>query len=292
MRRIIVGEKAGCCFGVKRALEIAEKTRKDRREPVYTLGPLIHNPRVIAELKSRKIEPVGEISEAEPGGIIIIRSHGVGPRTLEAAKERGLIVVDATCPFVKQEQNLAQNLSRDGYEVVVVGDKDHAEVRAVVESVPGKVSVIGAGDLPELENRALSQRIGVVCQTTQSQENLNKVVTALLPLVKEVKIYNTICNATAQRQSEVYALAQKVDLLLVVGGKNSANTRHLAEIGASFVPTYHIEGVDELKLHWFTGKETIGVTAGASTPQSQIAEVVDWLEENFQEELEWTKKND
>lgn len=281
---IILGKQAGCCFGVKRALDIAIDTRRNYKGPVYTLGPLIHNPGVIEELEGIGIRMIPDLSLAKPGGIIIIRSHGVGPDIFRIAKEGGLQIIDATCPFVKHEQNLAISLFQEGYEVVVVGDREHAEVCAVVEHLQGRAKVIGVKDLPSLAEKSFSSRVGIVCQTTQSQENLYQVVAAILPLVKELKIHNTICNATDQRQSEVYKLATQSDILLVVGGKNSANTRHLAKIGAPLVPTYHIERIDEMEFQWFQGKETIGITAGASTPQKQIVEVVKWLEENLQEE--------
>ncbi len=283
-KEIIVGKKAGCCFGVKRALEIAGATRKKYQKPVYTFGPLIHNPKVVQKLEEAGIVPCQGWEEMEPGGILIIRSHGAGPQVFAAARKRGLKVIDATCPFVRHEQKLAVKLHKEGYRVVVVGDPEHAEVRAVAASVPGEVNIINPATaeqlLPALK---LPARVGVVCQTTQTQENLQRVVTALLPQVKEVKVYNTICNATVERQAEVYEMARRVDILLVVGGKNSANTGKLAEIGSSLVSTYHIQGVEELKPCWFHGKKTIGVTAGASTPQEQIDEVVNWLEENLQE---------
>jgi len=289
--RIIVGEKAGCCFGVNRALKIAEATRKENISPVYTMGPLIHNPKVISQLAAEGVIPLEGLDQAEPGGVIIIRSHGVGPQFIQAAEAKGLKVVDATCPFVKQEQKLAAGLSKDGYDVVVVGEENHAEVSAVVNSIPGKSLVVAPEDLSILKNTKISSRVGVVCQTTQSQDSLNKVINTLLPLVKELKIYNTICSATAQRQKEVYELAAKVQAILVIGGKNSANTRRLAEIGASLVPTYHIEDQKEIDPLWLKDFLTIGITAGASTPQKQINDVVYWLEENLQEESEWTKEN-
>ncbi|HEY8345393.1 MAG TPA: 4-hydroxy-3-methylbut-2-enyl diphosphate reductase [Bacillota bacterium] len=289
-KKILIGEKAGCCFGVNRALKIAAQTRKNHSGKVYTLGPLIHNPRVIQKLADEGITPIESLDQAAPGGILIIRSHGVGPQLVAAAKDKGLQIVDATCPFVKQEQKLAMGLLREGYEVVVVGEASHAEVTAVVDSLFGQALVIAPDDLTPLAEKKLSPRVGVVCQTTQSQEGLNRVVNALLPLVKELKIHNTICSATTQRQNEVWTLAEAAQVLLVIGGKNSANTRHLAEIGASLVPTYHIEDTNEIKPEWFRNINTIGITAGASTPQEQIEEVVNWLEENLQEELEWTKE--
>lgn len=286
-REIILGEKAGYCFGVKRALEIAGATREKYRSPVYTLGPLIHNPKVVKDLEEAGVIPCRSLEETEPGGVLIIRSHGAGPEVFAAARRRGLQVVDATCPYVRQEQKLAARLHREGYKVVVVGDPGHAEVQAVAASVPGGAEIIDPatvkdGKLPV----SLPARVGLVCQTTQTQENLAGVISAILPGIKELKIFNTICSATAERQQEVYDLARRADILLVVGGRNSANTRKLAEIGSALVSTYHIEGVEELDPCWFRQKRVIGVTAGASTPKEQIDAVLNWLEENLQEE--WT----
>ncbi len=280
MGKIIIGEKAGFCFGVERALRIAQESRALSSRPVYILGPLIHNPRVVAEMEKCGIKTISDLNDAEPGGILLIRSHGAGPPTIKAAKERGLQVIDATCPFVRQEQKLAQKLRAEGFQVVVVGEPEHPEVKAVVEAVDGQTVVIDPKDQAAIEKIKFAARVGLVCQTTQPLENLNMVVTALLPRVKELKVYNTICNATRERQEETAELARKVDLLLVVGGKNSANTRKLAEIGASLTPTYHIESISEIDPQWLRGKTLIGVTAGASTPQEQISEVVDWLKVN------------
>ncbi|NLZ43535.1 MAG: 4-hydroxy-3-methylbut-2-enyl diphosphate reductase [Clostridia bacterium] len=286
-REIIVGEKAGCCFGVKRALEIAGATREKYQGPVYTLGPLIHNPAVVENMKEAGIIPCESLEEAEPGGVLIIRSHGAGPEVFTAARRRGLRVVDATCPFVRHEQKLAARLHQEGYKVVVVGDPGHAEVQAVAASVPGGAEIIDPAAVKTGEAKiSLPARVGIVCQTTQTQENLAGVISAILPGIKELKVFNTICSATVERQREVYDLACRVDILLVVGGRNSANTRKLAEIGSSLVSTYHIEGVEEIDPRWFRQKRVIGVTAGASTPREQINAVIDWLEENLQEE--WT----
>lgn len=288
-REIITGEKAGCCFGVKRALEIANATREKHQgaRPVYTLGPLIHNPEVVKSMEKAGIIPCGSMEETEPGGVLIIRSHGAGPEVFAAARCRGLKVVDATCPFVRQEQKLAAKLHQEGYKVVVVGDPGHAEVQAVAASVPGGAEIIDPAAVKDGGAKmALPARVGIVCQTTQTQENLAAVIAGILPGIKELKVFNTICSATVERQREVYDLARRADILLVVGGRNSANTRKLAEIGSSLVSTYHIEGVEDLDPRWFRQKRVIGVTAGASTPREQINAVLDWLEENLQEE--WT----
>ncbi len=283
MGKVVVGKQAGFCFGVERALKIALESREKQEGPVYILGSLIHNPRVVSDLEKCGIITINDLKTVEPGSVLLIRSHGAGPKIFNEAEKLGLKVIDATCPFVKQEQNLAKGLLHDDYQVIVVGDPEHPEVQAVVESVSGQALVINPLNIDLLSKDDFRPKAGVVCQTTQKQENLNRVVGAILPLIKELKVYNTICNATVQRQSETYELAEKSDLLLVVGGKNSANTRKLAEIGSSLVPTYHIESIDEINSKWFHGKEIIGVTAGASTPQEQISEVVNWLKANLQE---------
>ncbi|HHT06643.1 MAG TPA: bifunctional 4-hydroxy-3-methylbut-2-enyl diphosphate reductase/30S ribosomal protein S1 [Hydrogenispora sp.] len=281
MGKIIIGEKAGFCFGVERALRIARESRDQNQEPVYILGALIHNPRVIAELERQGVQTISDLEEAEPGGILLIRSHGAGPQIFAAAQARGLTVIDATCPFVKQEQTLAQGLRQEGYQVVVVGDPSHPEVKAVVDTVDGDAVVVNPAKPGEWRTKRFKPKMGLVCQTTLPQEQLAAVVAELLLVAKELKIYNTICHATRERQTETAQLAQEVDVLLVIGGKNSANTRKLVEIGASFTPTYHIESGEEIKPQWLEGKKIIGVTAGASTPQSQISEVVDWLQQNY-----------
>lgn len=281
MGKIIIGEKAGFCFGVERALRIARESRDQNQEPVYILGALIHNPRVIAELERQGVQTISDLEEAEPGGILLIRSHGAGPQIFAAAQARGLTVIDATCPFVKQEQTFAQGLRQEGYQVVVVGDPSHPEVKAVVDTVDGDAVVVNPAKPGEWRTKRFKPKMGLVCQTTLPQEQLAAVVAELLLVAKELKIYNTICHATRERQTETAQLAQEVDVLLVIGGKNSANTRKLVEIGASFTPTYHIESGEEIKPQWLEGKKIIGVTAGASTPQSQISEVVDWLQQNY-----------
>ncbi len=274
---IIVGKKAGCCFGVQRAIELAEKTRRETEGFVATLGPLIHNPRKVQELTDAGIASIQELAEVA-AGTVIVRSHGAGPQLFQTAQERGIRIVDATCPFVRLEQELAVALREEGYRVVVVGDKNHPEVSTVTEWVNGEAIVISPAELTgPFDN--VGSRIGVVCQTTQSPDGLNKVVAALLPHCREMKIHNTICSATVQRQQEVKELARAAERLVVIGGRDSANTRRLAEIGeAQGTITYLVESAAELDPAWFYGVQTVAVTAGASTPADQIQEVVHWLQ--------------
>lgn len=275
--KIIVGKKAGCCFGVQRAIELAEKTRQENEGFVATLGPLIHNPRKVRELAGLGVAGIEDLAEVT-AGTVIVRSHGAGPQLFQEAEKRGIRIIDATCPFVRLEQELAVALREEGYQVVVVGERNHAEVRAVTEWVNNEAVVISPAQLGD-SFEGLGKRIGVVCQTTQSTEGLNQVVSALLPRCREMKIHNTICSATVQRQQEVKELARLAERLVVIGGRDSANTRRLAEIGESQgTVTFLVESTEELNPLDFAGVQTVAVTAGASTPADQIQEVVHWLQ--------------
>jgi 4-hydroxy-3-methylbut-2-enyl diphosphate reductase len=206
-------------------------------------------------------------------GTIIIRSHGVAANEISEAQQKGLEIVDATCPFVKKAQEHVKSLSESGYGVVVVGDADHPEVQGIVSYGGDKVFVVGAGE--EVKKLPKMSKIGIVAQTTQSFENLKNVVTECLLRGGEIRVFNTICDATAVRQEEANELASHVDCMLVVGGYNSANTRRLAEVCKELQQrTYHIETACEIDPAWFDGVETVGVTAGASTPKWIIDEVV------------------
>lgn len=273
--KVTVARHAGICYGVERALKLAEEAAATGRE-VHTLGPLIHNPQAVEALRARGVEVAGCLDDADDG-ILVIRSHGVDPAIIEAAGEKGLDVVDATCPFVSSAQQAAAQLKADGYTVVIVGEADHPEVEGIVAHTGGEAIVVEeVADIPE---RLPSRKVGIVVQTTQSLERLNQVVAAVLPRVSELKVVNTICSATGQRQRAAEELARSVDVVVVVGGLNSGNTTRLAEICRRANPrTHHVETPDELKPEWFAGAQTVGVTAGASTPGVQMAGVVSAIE--------------
>jgi small subunit ribosomal protein S1 len=270
---IVIAETAGFCFGVKRALEWVEQALEDGDTPIHSLGPLIHNPSVVAELESRGLKVVEDIGEIAAGRVVI-RSHGVGPGIIQLAQDKGLEIIDATCPFVKNVQELAIMLYQEGYQVVIVGERDHAEVKGVLDSVAGNAVVI---DTPaEVEISRLGPKVGIVSQTTKELQGFNRIVQIIAAHTKECRIFNTICLATARRQQEAAELSKTVDLMIVVGGQNSANTRHLAEICRDNGTLVHqVETAADLKAEWFTGSLEIGVTAGASTPDAQIFSVVE-----------------
>lgn len=268
------------CFGVARALELAEKAAREAEGPVKTLGPLIHNPKVVSELEAEGVG-VAENPEQEKGSTLIIRAHGVVPEAIAEATAAGVNVVDATCPYVKKVHALAEQLTREKYTVLVLGERGHAEVEGTLGHAPGALVVNGAEDVRKAyEDMKLSRRVGIVVQTTQTKERLQEVVSAAAPLVEELRVYNTICEATEKRQKAAAELAERVDAMVVIGGRNSANTTHLAEICADrCARTYHIEDVSELERSWLAGASTIGIAAGASTPQKQIDAVRARIEE-------------
>lgn len=273
---IRVAEHAGACYGVNRALELARGCALEHAEPVHTLGPLIHNPIVVEELAEQGVGLAQSLDEIDRGSVII-RSHGVVPQVIEDARARGLSVVDATCPYVKKVHKAASNLVHEGYDLIIVGESGHPEVEGIVGHAEGKAHVVASPQ--DLDGLTLGKRVGVVVQTTQTAANLSAVVAALAPLVSELRVVNTICAATSERQRAAASLASEADIMIVVGGKNSGNTRRLAQIcHAACSKTHHIEDAAELDQSWFDGARLIGITAGASTPQAHIERVVSAIE--------------
>ena len=268
---------AGFCFGVERAVKMAISALKERGEPVYTLGPIIHNPQEVSRLQKMGIK-MAESLEEIPNGTVIIRSHGAPKGVIKAAEKRGLEVVDATCPLVERLKGRVKDLADEGYQVVVVGESDHPEVKAVLSYAPDSCLVIR--DPEEFDAENLNKKVGLVAQTTQSLDTLRAVASLCICHCLEVRTYNTICQATHRRGAEALELAQNVDVMIVVGGKNSANTTRLAQaLADSGSTTYHIESAAELDSFVIPRGATVGVTAGASTPGWLIDEVVSVLKE-------------
>lgn len=274
MPRVTVAREAGACYGVERALRLVRETAARSEAPVCTLGPLIHNPRVVAELEGRGVRVVETPAEAA-GCTLVLRTHGVTPAVEAQARESCAEVVDAACPFVKKAHLAAERLARDGYQVVVVGEAGHPEVEATLaHAVAAGAEACVVNSATEAEALPVAKRVGVVVQTTLSRARLSEVVGALAPRVEDLRVTNTICEATSGHQHSCEELARKADVMVVIGGRNSANTRHLAEISAEHCPgTHHVEGEDELLPVWFEGADLIGVTAGASTPAEHIRSV-------------------
>jgi len=273
--RVEVARYAGVCYGVERALKLAEEAARSGTT-VHTLGPLIHNPQAVEALRAKGVDVAGCLDEVEDG-TLVIRSHGVDPAILAIAHNKGLDVVDATCPHVSKAHDAASELRDAGYAVVIVGEADHPEVEGIMAHAGGEALVVESPD--ELPERLPSRRVGVVVQTTQSEALLAEVVSALLPRVTELRVYNTICSATTKRQRSAAELAEAVDVVVVVGGHNSGNTTRLVEICREVNPhTYHVETPEGLDPAWFTGAKSVGVAAGASTPDQQMQGVIRAIE--------------
>jgi len=274
--KVLLAESAGFCYGVSRALstvlELAEAGG-----PMFTLGPLIHNPQVIEKLESHGVKSVKDLSEIPAGSTVVMPSHGVPREMMEQAKASSMKIIDVTCPFVDKVHRLARSLADEGYQVVVLGDEGHTEVQGIL-SVAGCDALV-VSDSEGLAKRKLRKRVGLVAQTTQRVARYQRLVAEMSGRAYEVRAYNTICHATTDRQKAAIAVAENVDLMVVVGGRNSANTRRLAEICAETgVPTHHVEVADEIDPDWFAHAKKVGVTAGASTPDWIIEEVVKRME--------------
>ena len=275
--RILVAENSGFCFGVKRAINMAFEAVEDGKGPAYTLGPIIHNPQMVAKMKESGIRVVDDISELWRE-TLIIRSHGVGPAVLREAKRRELRVVDATCPFVRTSQQYAQSLLQEGYQVVIIGDPDHPEVEGLLGYTRETALVIN--EERHLDRQKVGQRIGVIAQTTISLDHFKKIVDRLKAKTEELKVYNTICDSVVTRQRSTAELARKADAMIVVGGKNSANTARLAHLCRELCrTTYHVETAEEVRADWFHRIDVVGVTAGTSTPDWIIKEILDRIHE-------------
>jgi len=267
---VILARHNGFCYGVKRAIKLAQDSAA-LEGTACTLGPIIHNPQMVERLNNEGIGMVDTLQEMT-GDTIIIRSHGVGPQVYEEAEGAGLQIVDATCPHVKKAQMAAYSLSEENYQVVIVGEKKHPEVKSIFEWSGHKAEVVETVEQAAQIKTCL--KLGIVVQTTFSGEEFKKIVNVLIEKSNDIKIARTICTATDQRQKAAIELSQEVDIMIVIGGKNSANTTRLAQLCSNAgCKTYHIETVQEIEPGWFDGIHKVGISAGASTPDWIIKEV-------------------
>ncbi|MCX6706931.1 MAG: 4-hydroxy-3-methylbut-2-enyl diphosphate reductase [Candidatus Woesearchaeota archaeon] len=271
--KIILAEKQGMCFGVKRAVDIAEKAAKTKKKgsSIYMYGPLVHNKKIIGFLEAKGIKSIKTLSQAEKGSSIIIRAHGASDKDILDAKLRQISIIDATCPYVQKSKDSAKQMEKEGFRVVMLGQKEHPEVRGISESLNSSIVIRGMEDIRKLNGL---DRVGIISQTTHSQDSLNSIIRELRKKGVLVKVENTICTATSERQASAIDTAKKADLMLVIGDKTSANTKKLADICSKITDTRYIEGSDELKKEWFEGVENVGITAGASTPDNVVEDVV------------------
>ncbi|MBE0434098.1 4-hydroxy-3-methylbut-2-enyl diphosphate reductase [candidate division WOR-3 bacterium] len=265
--KIYRARHGGFCFGVKRAIKLALEAA-DNSHGVCSLGPLIHNRLAVDDLMKSGIRSCDEIRGLKKNEIVIIRSHGVAPDVMQRLRSKNCQIIDATCPRVRRAQRYVEKLAGEGYHVVIVGEKDHPEVKGLLGYAGKRASIYNDNERPG------KKKIGVVPQTTLNQERFNRAVTDLMPDTIEMKIYNTICQETAVRINEAVKIAKKADIMIVIGGKNSANTTRLYQICRKLRRSYHIESAGELKRSWFSAVKSVGITAGASTPKQQVDDVV------------------
>jgi (E)-4-hydroxy-3-methyl-but-2-enyl pyrophosphate reductase len=293
--KVIVAKNCGFCPGVRNAISMAEKILGKARNQgrIYSLGPIIHNKDVVEQLAKKGLKTVDNVEKIK-SGTVVIRSHGAAPEQIAELKEKGINIVDATCVLVKRVQRIARQLDRAGYKVVVIGDENHPEVQAVVGSARGVVVVASESDLNKLP---LNGKLGIVCQTTQSQEHFSRMLGAIgRHGFSELKVINTLCREAIKRQESAVQLCKQVDIMFVLGGRMSSNTRRLAELCKKYnSQTFHLQNWSEFDKYMLLASPRVsrreagrrgkkralpqvaGVTAGASTPEWIIAEFVENL---------------
>ena len=274
---IELAENYGFCFGVKRAIKIAEENQN-----AATYGPLIHNSKEIARLdKDFKVGLVEDFTTFKSGEKAIVRTHGIVKEELAALKAKGIEVVDATCPYVTKPQEICQEMSEAGYDVLIFGDEKHPEIKGVKSYATNGATVVTS--VEDLKKLKLREKIALVAQTTRKVEEYMKISNYLIPRHKEVRVFNTICNATFENQEAVEKVSKKADVMIVIGGKNSSNTKELFSIAKeNCTDSYHIEDETELETSWFEGKLFCGISAGASTPDWIIQNVINAIQKSVQ----------
>ncbi|EEO23056.1 MULTISPECIES: 4-hydroxy-3-methylbut-2-enyl diphosphate reductase [Helicobacter] len=270
---VILADKYGFCFGVKRAIKITEKIAQNNPNTL-TLGPLIHNPLEISRLeKNFGVKVQEDITKLGDSKSVIIRTHGITKQNLEILQTKGVSITDATCPFVTKPQQIVEKMSNDGYNIVIFGDSNHPEVRSVM-SYSVKTPIV-VSDLESLQQiKKIPKKVAVVSQTTKQIEQFLQIVQYLISNAMEVRVFNTICNATFENQEATRTLSQKADIMIIVGGKTSSNTKQLFYIAQNHCKdSYLVEDENDIKQEWFVGKKICGISAGASTPNWVIKNV-------------------
>ncbi len=270
---IELAESYGFCFGVKRAIKIAENNSN-----ASTYGPLIHNSKEIDRLqKDFKVGLTENHKTFNAGDKAIVRTHGIQKNELADLKNDGVDVIDATCPYVRKPQRIAQEMSEAGYDVIIFGDEAHPEIKGVKSYATNGARVVSSAD--ELINMHFKEKIALVAQTTRRVEDYMEIASYLIPRHKEVRVFNTICNATFDNQEAVRKISTKADVMIIIGGKNSSNTKQLFSISHDDCQdSYHIEDENDIDFSWFDGKEFCGISAGASTPDWIIQNVIDAIQ--------------
>ncbi len=272
--KIKLAESYGFCFGVKRAIKIAEESPNST-----TIGPLIHNNEEINRLKKNfNVDNIKDFSEITNIKKAIIRTHGITKENLEELKKKNIDICDATCPFVSKPQKICEDMSKQGYQVIIFGDIKHPEVKGVMSYAQGDVKVVL--NEKDLEKIKLHNKVAIISQTTRKFSDYNRIINYIIPKCKEARIFNTICNATFENQKAAEKLSLECDVMIIVGGKNSSNTKQLFEISrVNCSDSYLIENEHELEKKWFENKKKCGISAGASTPDWIIEKIMNKIKE-------------
>jgi 4-hydroxy-3-methylbut-2-en-1-yl diphosphate reductase len=271
--KINLAKSAGFCFGVKKAIMVALETAKTKK-PAFMLGDIVHNEEVVKQIKNSGIRKIKHLS-AGKGKTLLIRAHGCSNHTLQQALKLGYTVIDATCPMVKEIHRIARTLESNGYKIIVIGDKLHNEVQGIAGQLKSKAIVIDEPKNIPLKMIKNFKQVGIVVQSTQNLDNAQKILQVLQKHIPKVEFYNTICNPTRIKQNEVKAMPLKNDVMIIIGSKTSANTKRIYEIAKSLNKnSYWVNSPEKIKKTWFKNALSVGITAGASTPESSIKKVI------------------
>ncbi len=279
---IVLAKEMGFCFGVRRAVEMMEEATQEQGAMV-SLGSVVHNPQVVAQLREKGLDVIASLDEVSERPVAIT-AHGVSEKVVRELEMRAVPVVDTTCPIVTRSQQWAKRLAEEGFAVLIFGDPNHKEVRGVLGWAEGKAFAVPSVEALDALPGELPSRIGVLSQTTETEGHFAEFVRALLERrmdrISELRVINTLCNATTSQQAAAQELAHQVDLMFVIGGRESANTRHLAEVAREEgVETHQVESAGEIRPEWLNGHRRVGVTAGASTPDDAVDAIVARLRE-------------
>ncbi len=275
--QVLLAQPRGFCAGVERAIAIVDTLLEKNKSPVYVRHEIVHNRRVVEKLKAKGVKFVEEVDQIPNGSLTVFSAHGVSKQVKENAKQRDLVTVDATCPLVTKVHSQGQRYAARGYEIILIGHEYHPEVQGTIGQISGKVHLIS--DVADVENLEVAnpERVAFITQTTLSVDDTAEIVEALkakFPKIVGPDI-DDICYATQNRQNAVRALAKKVDLVLVVGANNSSNSNRLCEVSrANGTPAYLLQEAEDLKLEWLANKKVVGISAGASTPEELVEEVI------------------
>jgi len=273
---IITSSHIGYCFGVKRAMNLVENHLKNKRERLYIIGQIIHNPQAVEKLNRMGAMTVESIDQVEDGATLVIRAHGVQPEIISEAKKRGIKLLDATCPFVHRSQLYVKEIGESSFDVIVIGDKEHPEVKGLEGHAKGRSFVVR--NVEEARLIKGINKAGIVVQTTFAPEEAKKIIEELQNHIENISIYDTICQATVARREATLELGRSVDLMIIVGGKNSSNTRRLYKMCTDAgINSKFIERADEIDPSWTEGIKRVGISTGTSTPNWVIAEVIEHL---------------